>query len=280
MRILPKYQNCQNCQYVQNYQITKFNKCSPKFQCILPLPVWLTDIHQLSILTKSPKMQNWTILQTLPKSLTLSKSQKLTKFQISPKLQTVWKGGNRQIKVDLVCRKLFKDGLTLTFSAFCFPDVSSSRLSVLRVTAFKAHLWRFRASSFSLKCSPFHFHSQPHLLVTSSLPLSLSVFIFTFTFSFHFHSQPNLPNPSSIEPPKINLSPWDWSFPNKNEKDQNPMPVLKSLQNRTCHRIQGILLFLLFPDTFEHGRVIFLASPIVDEWEFLPYSRGRLFSCF
>ena len=105
MRILPKYQNCQNCQYVQNYQITKFNKCSPKFQRILPLPVWLTDIHQLSILTKSPKMQNWTILQTLPKSLTLSKSQKLTKFQISPKLQTVWKGGNRQIKVDLVCRK-------------------------------------------------------------------------------------------------------------------------------------------------------------------------------
>ena len=62
----------------------------------------------------------------------------------------VWKGGTRQIKVDIIYRKLFKDGLTsiLPHSAFRMGISQVCKVfsfACWSFAAFKAHLRRFRA---------------------------------------------------------------------------------------------------------------------------------------
>ena len=62
----------------------------------------------------------------------------------------VWKGGTRQIKVDIIYRKLFKDGLTsiLPHSAFRMGISQVCKVfsfACWSYAAFKAHLRRFRA---------------------------------------------------------------------------------------------------------------------------------------
>ena len=49
-------------------------------------------------------------------------------------------GWERQIYVDIICRKLFKDDLTLSFSAFRFPHGDKSSVKGFHFATFKAHL--------------------------------------------------------------------------------------------------------------------------------------------
>ena len=62
----------------------------------------------------------------------------------------VWKGGTRQIKLDMIYRRLFKDGLTSIFPHSAFRMGISQACKVFSFpcgsfSAFKAHLSRFRA---------------------------------------------------------------------------------------------------------------------------------------